>query len=508
MDPRIDKHLAPASMQGSDETIDVRRYIEALRRARLPILLLVIIATVTAVVLSSVLPKQYKATARLVFEDTASTLGSSDTTAVERELATTDSLLTTPQVLKAATARIDKALAPAAQSRVTSAVDDSANIINVSATDRTPKGAATIANAVSESFIADAAEPSGSVSRRLVPGCSGRSRRCRVRQLRGPDRRDPPAHLRALRSRSRARAPSSRSPNAPSRPTRPSRRGPAQRRARLRRLAVPRRADRPRARPAGAAHRRRPRLSRLTRLTVLAGVPYVQTMFGRRRRYASAAEDEAYQTLRAWVELELRAEETRLLLLTSAVHSEGKTTATARLGQALAEAGYGVLLVSADLRRPTLHQLFDVELRHRHGGHHPGPDARGKDEPVDADRPRDCAAEPGRQRSRPRPRAARAADQRYEPGTGRRLLTTEVVHAFYDGLRRAGFDYVLIDGPPLLGIADSTVLAQEADDLLFVGRLDRLTLDTTSTRARCSTASTPAARHGRVGAPARRRRTT
>ena len=38
--------------------------------------------------------------------------------------------------------------------------------------------------------------------------------------------------------------------------------------------------------------------------------------------------------------------------------------------------------------------------------------------------------------------------------------------------------YVLIDSAPILGIADSRALARAAHHMLFVGRLDRLTLDT------------------------------
>lgn len=51
----------------------------------------------------------------------------------------------------------------------------------------------------------------------------------------------------------------------------------------------------------------------------------------------------------------------KTLLVTSAVPSEGKSTTTANLGIALAHLGHQVLLVDTDLRRPTLHQHFDVQ---------------------------------------------------------------------------------------------------------------------------------------------------
>ena len=48
--------------------------------------------------------------------------------------------------------------------------------------------------------------------------------------------------------------------------------------------------------------------------------------------------------------------------MTGALHAEGKTTATARLGRALAQAGNRVLLVSADLRVPRLQEMFNLPL--------------------------------------------------------------------------------------------------------------------------------------------------
>jgi Mrp family chromosome partitioning ATPase len=48
---------------------------------------------------------------------------------------------------------------------------------------------------------------------------------------------------------------------------------------------------------------------------------------------------------------------------------------------------------------------------------------------------------------------------------------------FLQHVRGLDYDYVLIDAPPLLGIADSQALARYVDDLLLVNRLDRLTLE-------------------------------
>src|SRR5262249_23281399 len=50
----------------------------------------------------------------------------------------------------------------------------------------------------------------------------------------------------------------------------------------------------------------------------------------------------------------------QVLVITSASPQEGKSTIVSNLGIALAEIGHRVLLVDVDMRRPTLHTIFDV----------------------------------------------------------------------------------------------------------------------------------------------------
>ena len=57
--------------------------------------------------------------------------------------------------------------------------------------------------------------------------------------------------------------------------------------------------------------------------------------------------------------------EARVVMVTSPGPSEGKTTTTANLAIVLAEAGYEVLVINCDYRRPKLHELFGVEHQPR-----------------------------------------------------------------------------------------------------------------------------------------------
>jgi len=70
---------------------------------------------------------------------------------------------------------------------------------------------------------------------------------------------------------------------------------------------------------------------------------------------------EAYRALRTNIRFASVDEPLTTLLITSAEPGTGKTTVTANLGVVCAQAGLQVVLVDTDLRRPSLHRLFDLD---------------------------------------------------------------------------------------------------------------------------------------------------
>jgi capsular exopolysaccharide synthesis family protein len=70
---------------------------------------------------------------------------------------------------------------------------------------------------------------------------------------------------------------------------------------------------------------------------------------------------EAYRTLRTNLDFASLDQALKTLVVTSAGVGEGKSTTLANLAVVSAEAGRQVILVDADLRRPTLHQIFGLD---------------------------------------------------------------------------------------------------------------------------------------------------
>src|SRR5215218_2872497 len=135
---------------GRDEGIDSRRYVAALRRSVPMMLGIVAVLTVAVAVISFTLAKTYKAESQIIVTPAnASSLVSSDAASEQRELATIQTLITSPSVLTAVGQTVHRTRQDL-QGRVTSTLDPNANIITITATDGTAQSAADIANAVAK----------------------------------------------------------------------------------------------------------------------------------------------------------------------------------------------------------------------------------------------------------------------------------------------------------------------------------------------------------------------
>lgn len=456
-----------------EQPIEVRRHLDALRRSLRWIVPFVVLVTVAVVGISLSLAKSYRATSKILYNASADPLANSSADVVQRQLATIGALITTPATLSDA-APAAGVSEPRLEKKVAASVDSTANLISVTATDRTAAGAQRIANAVARTFVA--------VQRRqdLQSIASARSRLLDQLAALGST---PGNGLEADAIRTRLSeltvseatagselqlAEAAQLPTSAASP-RPVRNGVVAFFASIF-LAVLFALGRDQLVPRVGGPRD---LARITDWPTIATIPFVRRRFGRQPKVLSAPEHEAYQTLQATIRFQLPPTEQHVILITSALEDEGKTTVTKNLGEALARAGRKTLLISGDMRRPTLHERFGIEqapglaeVLTALGGD--GEGAHGRTMSALRGLLQSQAGLKGNLHVLPSGKS---------PTDPSRLLMGPGVGILLEHLRTMDYSYVLIDGTPLLGIADAQSLVTRVDDVVVVSRLDRLSIE-------------------------------
>lgn len=144
----------------------------------------------------------------------------------------------------------------------------------------------------------------------------------------------------------------------------------------------------------------------------------------------------------------------KLVMVTSALAGEGKSTVAANLAAFLAMAGKQVLLVDADLRRPMLHQHFQLDNRRGLTGIFMEMTAQLE---VKLD---------GQPTEIPLLRVLTAGAI---PSNSTELLQSPLAHQLFEQFKKASqFDYVIFDASPLLPVADAQVLAAYVQAVVLV----------------------------------------
>jgi non-specific protein-tyrosine kinase len=159
---------------------------------------------------------------------------------------------------------------------------------------------------------------------------------------------------------------------------------------------------------------------------------------------------EAYRALRTNLDFAGLDQALVTLLVTSAGVGEGKTTTLANLAVVSAQAGRRVILVDADLRRPSLHRTFGL-------GNETGLTTAMMDEAVLASPPLQQTEIEGLSVLTSGPLPPNPADL-----MGSRRME-EVIAAL-----KGQADQVLFDTPPVVAVTDAAVLATKVDGVLLV----------------------------------------
>jgi capsular exopolysaccharide synthesis family protein len=159
---------------------------------------------------------------------------------------------------------------------------------------------------------------------------------------------------------------------------------------------------------------------------------------------------EAYRALRTNIQFSTVDKPLRTLLVTSVNPVEGKTTTVANLGTVMAQAGLSVIVVDSDLRRPALHQSFEVSrnlgLTNALLDKNPNPDGYLQTTEVENLRVLACGPLP------PNPSE---------------LLNSQRMKELIEQLEKEA-DVLLFDSPPILAVTDASILANQVDGVLLV----------------------------------------
>ncbi|BAZ43840.1 lipopolysaccharide biosynthesis [Chondrocystis sp. NIES-4102] len=159
---------------------------------------------------------------------------------------------------------------------------------------------------------------------------------------------------------------------------------------------------------------------------------------------------EAYQNIQVNLKLLGANVETKTIAVTSSVPQEGKSSVSANLAVARAQCGQKVLLVDADMRRPTQHRIWEItneiglsnvlkhEVQWADVVHKVMPNLDVLTSGIVPEHPIS-------------------------------LLDSEVMKDFVNNVSQH-YDQIIFDTPPLLGIADTKIIGNLVNGFLFVVR--------------------------------------
>nr|WP_163531108.1 CpsD/CapB family tyrosine-protein kinase [Halobacillus ihumii] len=160
---------------------------------------------------------------------------------------------------------------------------------------------------------------------------------------------------------------------------------------------------------------------------------------------------EQYRTIRANLQFASVDKELQSLLITSAGPSEGKSMTSANMAAVFAQQGKRVLLVDADLRKPTVHHSFRLNNTKGLSNFLVGRQTLKETTQITAVDNLDVLP------SGP------------IPPNPSELLGSKAMHKLMMEARQT-YDLIILDTPPVLAVSDSQVLAREVDGVMLVVR--------------------------------------
>ena len=169
-----------------------------------------------------------------------------------------------------------------------------------------------------------------------------------------------------------------------------------------------------------------------------------------------AVRSEAFRTLRTNLQFINPDSPNKVIALTSASPSEGKTSTAINLAIALSLAGHKTLYIEADMRRPKLSKYTNL-IEHKSGFANLLELQNNEISESQILQSTRALGDSGLQ-------VITAGDL---PANPSELLNSQNLETILD-LSRNMFDYVIIDTPPILAVTDAAIIATKSDGVLVV----------------------------------------
>lgn len=165
---------------------------------------------------------------------------------------------------------------------------------------------------------------------------------------------------------------------------------------------------------------------------------------------------EAFRILRTNVLSKKKDQESMSIMISSSGPSEGKSTTISNLAVALAQMEVPVVLVDVDLRRPMIHNFFNLNKENGVSDYLFDKSSSVKDFINDTSNPN-----------------LKVITSGYIPPNPSELLASPRMDDLIKELK-ANFNFILFDAPPLIAVTDSLVLAPKVDLIAITLRVNRV----------------------------------
>lgn len=197
-------------------------------------------------------------------------------------------------------------------------------------------------------------------------------------------------------------------------------------------------------------------LTPLGRVSKIKGESYHDQLVTSRDLFSPVTE--TYRMIRSNIQFMAIDEPLKSILVTSASPGEGKSVTTANLGVVMAQAGLNTIIIDADLRRPTQHEIFQI------------PNMNGLTDLLRAAKPDlvDYLQKTGIENLYVMPSGT-------IPPNPAELLGSERMRSLLVKLGEWA-DVVICDSPPVLAVADAAILSNRVDGVVLVTEAKRTRL--------------------------------